>query len=212
MADERDSDFWANRDSFRPLTPHHHLAVRLLDQAADSILSDDYRTAERLIIEADIADLGTYECSITGAINPEIHRFRPVEGTPSKASRLKKRMPPVSVELSIFERDRWRCRFCGVPVVAKKAIRLMNQRFPEAVRWRNSSKHDMHAGLRALCSSLDHLLPHSRGGTNEPDNLVSACGPCQFGRNQWTLEEVGFTDPRGRPPVVDRWDGLMRLV
>jgi len=29
-----------------------------------------------------------------------------------------------------------------------------------------------------LSSSLDHVLPRSRGGNNHPENLVAACGPC----------------------------------
>lgn len=66
--------------------------------------------------------------------------------------------------------------------------------------------------LLVLKASLDHILPHSRGGDNDPSNLVTACYPCQFGRSSWTLEEVGLTDPRLRPPVVDNWDGLMRLA
>lgn len=45
---------------------------------------------------------------------------------------------------------------------------------------------------------------------DEP-NLVTACNACQFGRGQWTLEEVGFFDPREYPPFLDEWDGLTRL-
>jgi hypothetical protein len=63
-----------------------------------------------------------------------------------------------------------------------------------------------------LTASVDHVLPHSVGGGNQLENLVTARWPCQFGREAYTLEEFGFSDPRLRPPVVDSWDGLCRVV
>lgn len=83
--------------------------------------------------------------------------------------------------------------------------------FPSVARWGRVNR-DKHHALSALNATLDHILPHSRGGTNEESNLVAACGMCQFGRGHWTLEEVGFTDPRERLPILDKWDGLTRLL
>lgn len=54
----------------------------------------------------------------------------------------------------------------------------------------------------------DHLLPHARGGDNNLDNIVITCAPCNFGRMNWTLEEVGLIDPRTRQPVHSAWTGL----
>ncbi len=63
-----------------------------------------------------------------------------------------------------------------------------------------------------MASSLDHVVPHGRGGKNEDSNFVTACYCCQFGRGEWTLEEAELEDPRLREPVRDGWDGLSRLV
>ncbi len=38
-------------------------------------------------------------------------------------------------------------------------------------------------------ATLDHVLPLSRGGTHDPDNLVAACYRC----NQWKGDEDGET-------------------
>jgi 5-methylcytosine-specific restriction endonuclease McrA len=54
----------------------------------------------------------------------------------------------------------------------------------------------------------DHLLPYARGGNNDLDNIVITCAPCQFGRMNYTLEEVGLIDPRKRGPVRSSWGGL----
>ncbi len=58
----------------------------------------------------------------------------------------------------------------------------------------------------------DHIIPHSRGGHTTLDNMVITCAPCNFGRMEYTLAEVGLADPRDRPPVISDWDGLEALV
>jgi hypothetical protein len=43
------------------------------------------------------------------------------------------------------------------------------------------------------------------------ENIVITCGPCNFGRVHYSLEEVGLIDPRTREPVRSKWDGLERF-
>ena len=60
---------------------------------------------------------------------------------------------------AIYERDGWACAYCG--------------RGPR-------DRQDAHQAHVVL--SLDHLVPRSQGGTNEPRNLVSACISCNSSR------------------------------
>ena len=39
---------------------------------------------------------------------------------------------------------------------------------------------------------FDHLLPNQGGGDSKLDNVVVTCAPCNFGRMDHTLEEVGL--------------------
>jgi hypothetical protein len=48
-------------------------------------------------------------------------------------------------------------------------------------------------------------------GDNSMENMVTVCFVCQFSRGEWLLDEAGISDPRERPPVVDEWDGLLRV-
>ena len=68
------------------------------------------------------------------------------------------------------------------------------------------------AAFYALTAVVDHLVPHSRGGTNEAGNLVTSCQSCNYGKDDWVIEELGLTDPRMRPPRIDGWDGLGRML
>ncbi len=38
----------------------------------------------------------------------------------------------------------------------------------------------------------DHVIPKSRGGADEPDNLVYCCHPCNFKKGAKTPEEAGM--------------------
>ena len=187
-------------------------AADLLDRAVDAYLANNYVVASAFIAEAGLPEIYEYIARITGPIDPAIHwqKSMPKDVLPSH-ERSTLRMPTAKDEVAIFKRDGWCCRYCGCRVVSKKARSVLIRLFPKEARWgrRNIEKH---SGLAALTASLDHVVPHSRGGTNAFSNLVTACGPCQFGRNDWTLEEVGFNDPRDRPPVVDGWDGLTRIL
>ncbi len=41
---------------------------------------------------------------------------------------------------------------------------------------------------------------------------MTACWTCQFGKDRYSLEELGLLDPRDRQPAKDGWDGLERLL
>lgn len=155
-------------------------------------------------LEAHNRKIATYR-------SKEIHRVRIVPGAPPTIKDRTKRMPSYKFELSIFERDGWHCRFCLSPVISKEARKKLNALFPVPARW-GKANSEKHYGLSIMESSLDHKLPHSRGGDNSLENLVTACGPCQFGRGNLTLEEVGLNNPFLRPPLHDKWDGLIKLA
>jgi hypothetical protein len=64
----------------------------------------------------------------------------------------------------IFERDGWRCWYCGGELPRGGAA------FDKA-------------------GTLDHLLPLTRGGDNSEANLVAACRPCNSQKGAKTVEE-----------------------
>ncbi len=82
---------------------------------------------------------------------------------------------------------------------------------PEVIRW-GARSNERHAAFFALSASVDHLVPHARGGDGSLGNLVTACQSCNLGRGGWLIEEVGLIDPRTRPPAIDAWDGLDRVL
>jgi hypothetical protein len=114
---------------------------------------------------------------------------------------------PADVLRLIAERDGWRCRYCGLRTVRKAALRVINQRFPAEFPL-GAKDADRHAAALVLGFSPDHVVPWHLGGTNDPDNLVSSCGTCNYMKGSCTIEELNLEDPRGRPPAANEWDGL----
>ena len=209
----RSEDFYLPRQSFLPVIEELKLAQRLIDEAGTAIVNGDLTHARQLLSEADIPEIGNYVQSIAGSDNDDIHRCRDVPGEPPFVfERIKQRMPSRKLANEIFERDGWHCRFCNIRIISKQAIKRLQDLFPDLVRWTASTQVEKHPTLRAMCSSLDHVIPHSRGGDNDPVNLIATCGSCQFGRNSSTIKEVGLLDPRDREPIRNGWDGLLRIV
>ena len=48
-----------------------------------------------------------------------------------------------------------------------------------------------------LARTVDHVIARVDGGTDDPLNLVAACGPCNFAR--------GAAHTNGRPQPSRRW-------
>jgi len=204
-------DFWKPRPCFLAPPPQIEQGVKLLDRAADALLSTDRETAVRSIVAADVEAICEYVQLVHGKYVHEIRRYREVpDAPPVIEERARDRMPDRKTEREIFIRDGWMCRFCGTRLISKRARERLTAEFPEHARW-GPTNADKHCAFRATLGVIDHVLPHSRGGSSAPENLVAACGPCNYGRGELTLEHCGLEDPRTRPPIVNGWDGLSRL-
>lgn len=191
--------------------PELELAAKLLDAAADAILSGRMELAAKLIAAADFPEIASYARRLVGKMSAEIHRSTQRPTTVDKSDRDPTRMPAAAAQQVIFVRDGWRCRFCGTKVISRAARSVITRLFPIEAHW-TSLEFQRHSALYAMASSLDHVVPHSRRGKNEESNFVTACYCCQFGRGEWLLEEVELADPRDRPPLQDGWDGLARIA
>jgi len=110
----------------------------------------------------------------------------------------------------LFAGDKWRCRYCGIRVAGnrkhfKKFANAIGM--PELIAGRtDESRHGLYLMLMA---SYDHVKPVNQDGTNDAENLVTACWCCQFGKYKYSLDELGLTGPINLKLVKsDSWVGL----
>jgi 5-methylcytosine-specific restriction endonuclease McrA len=114
---------------------------------------------------------------------------------------------PNAIRRELAERDGWRCRYCGVRLLAFDFIKALNRVLPTEFPLGRRDL-DRHAAALVLRYSQDHVVPVSLGGSNDLNNLVATCAVCNFQKGSCTIEELLLLDPRECPPVVDSWDGL----
>lgn len=114
---------------------------------------------------------------------------------------------PFAVQLRVFERDRFHCRYCGTKTIFVPALRLISVAFPREFpfdpHWRVTKTH---RAFWLYAASCDHVLPRSRGGKTEERNLATACYRCNAAKGHFTLEELGWAL---HPAPDDPWDGLL---
>ena len=186
-------------------------AAELLERATDTHLRGDRNSAEQLFREADLPEVRSWTESLWGKSQRHYQRWRKIPGLgePIKP-KAKDRAPTKKHRLEIIDRDGYNCRFCGIPVIPPEIRKAITAAYPDSAYWGRKNL-DQHAALQCLWLQFDHILPHCWGGESTPDNVVITCAPCNFGRMNKRLEEVGLIDPRERPVYKTSWDGLVRF-
>ncbi len=188
-------------------------AAEHLSVAADAHLAGDRERADASFKHADMQTVGRWTDSIWGPHQQAILRCREVPNAPPtlpKDRRPVPRAPIGAVKRAVVLRDGHHCRFCGIPVIRKEIRELLRAEYPDSIRWGNSNGKQ-HTAFQCMWLQYDHVLPNGRGGESTVENLIVTCAPCNFGRMERTLEEVGLIDPRLTAPITSKWDGLERI-
>jgi len=193
--------------------PEIAVAAQLLDDAVSAHLLNHPEKAQELILMADMPEIRQWVESIWGKASPYL-QWRLVTPAPvvlDKTQRVQLRMPSAAEKRLLLQRDGYHCRFCGIPVIRREIRLKLRMLYPSALQWGRTNA-TQHAAFQAMWAQYDHILPHAKGGNNDLDNVVITCAPCNFGRMDFTLDEVGLSDPRTREPIHSNWDGLERLL
>ena len=192
-------------NSFLPAHPYAKRAAGEFREACELILAGHTVDADQLIRKLDSEDLIQHYNNVAGEWTSRDAAATTPIPEPVK-TRPAKRMPGTPVQREIYQRDSWHCRWCETPVISKQAIKRMNLVFP-VMFGRGPKNADYHGLILSSQASIDHVTPHSLGGTNETSNLVTACWPCQFARGNDDYARLGLNDPRTRKPLATDWDG-----
>ena len=209
-------DYWSVRPCLRKPTADLFEAAASLDLGVGAHLNGDRARAAAQFRSADTQSVRDYIECMWGkrALWPEqTHylRHRPVEGIPPPTPETRGTKVTSALKRTVVERDGFRCRYCSLPVIPASIRKVLAKEYPADVPW-GSTNNSQHAAFQALWLQFDHVVPLSRGGPNDAENVVVSCAACNFMKWDYHLEEMGLSDPRSRPPLSSCWDGLSRLV
>ena len=212
-------DYFAARRCLRLPIPEIFEAASLLEEAAEAHLAGHTARAAAALQEADIPAIRDWIESLWGsrkAFPEKVHhlRIREVPDLPAVvAKELRVSTPGPTLETSrrLFEKFGWNCAYCGIPLIDRRARAVFRKNYPSVRIW-GLTNDDRHNAFMCMDNEFDHVLPRSRGGTNDFENFVTACAPCNCGKESWTLEQLGLLDPREHHVPSQQWDGLVKLV
>jgi 5-methylcytosine-specific restriction endonuclease McrA len=109
-------------------------------------------------------------------------------------------------KLDILRRDSFTCRYCGIMTIFLPVLHALSLKFPRPFPVDDGwTAQGTHPAYSLLSATFDHVVPSSRGGNSELGNLVTSCWPCNSGKSNYTLAEVGF---KKLPANDSDWDGL----
>jgi len=123
------------------------------------------------------------------------------------------RQPSKSQMELVFQRDGYHCRYCSLRIIPNYVFDLFGRIVGLDVFATGGRAEQRHGAALTFRGCADHVVPHFLGGKTDLDNLVTACWPCNFGKDRFTCDEIGIEDPRLRPRLAsNEWDGLVSLV
>jgi 5-methylcytosine-specific restriction endonuclease McrA len=201
------------RWSIKDPIPEIYAAYSALSDAVDAHLTGDHTRAEALFRETNSQKIWNW-------LNPEwsrpdlnVRNWKPSRDTHEVPAALRDpvRYAPRNVMIAAIARDGYRCRYCGIPVVAADIRKCAHALYADAIPWVNNDPAREHAAFQCMWLQFDHVVPHSHGGRSDFENTVVCCALCQFGKDKYTLAQLEITDPRLRSPMPCEWDGLERL-
>lgn len=119
---------------------------------------------------------------------------------------------PAKLQNAVFERDGYRCRYCGNKLISQDVLKTFAKVLNSPSFTKGTTNLTSHAIIHIAWPVADHVIPWSRGGETSIDNLVASCASCNYGKADYTIEQIGIINPFNRPPLVDNWDGLRSLA
>jgi len=201
------------RFSIKEPIPEIFASWEALSAATDAYLAEDHDTADHLLRRANDPIVWSWLNPAWSKVDAHVVQLHPENDSfpVRKTDRDPDRNIRAAIRKTVLERDGYRCRYCGVPVISADMRKFLVTRYPDAVPWDLYDPSKQHAALSALWLQFDHVVPHSHGGLSDPDNVVVTCALCNFGKDRFTIRQLGIADPRDRQPVTAPWDGLERL-
>jgi hypothetical protein len=199
----RNSDNWSKctplekpkwiSDSFETITNVIELASAGETEIAQSRIRDSRDLEMRIWYNTHAQNTGKWRFDAFGVAAPK--PILPLDPLKSFSN----------FETELFARDRFKCRYCDVPVLPKNIFEVLQSQVGDTYLPLGRTNLTRSGFYLMFVATLDHVLPWSLGGRTDSGNLVTCCWPCNYGKANYTVEQLGISNPLHRYSAVENY-------
>ena len=113
-------------------------------------------------------------------------------------------------QMDQFFRDGFIDRYFGTKLINPGMLRIFSEKLPERFTFQSQGEtFESYVVYRDFQPSMDHIIPISRGGTNDPSNWATTSVKGNSAKSIFTLEQLNWhLHTQGD---IHEWDGLSGL-
>ena len=115
-------------------------------------------------------------------------------------------------ESILFARDNYKCRYCADPVIPKKVFKKAQSLIGSTDLPLGRTNLTRSGFYLMFVATLDHVMPWSLGGRTDESNLVTSCWSCNYGKADFTVEQIGINNPLDREIELKTENEVDRLL
>ncbi|HHE40755.1 MAG TPA: hypothetical protein ENL10_04560 [Candidatus Cloacimonetes bacterium] len=124
----------------------------------------------------------------------------------------KRKSIPRKIQLAVWFRDNWTCKYCGTPVIFSPTLKLLNELSPNHGYYHQHGKAtEMLHWFQWKWASVDHIEPFSSGGSDLIENFTTACWECNLNMNDTPVSKKLKPIRTNENSEMVNWDGLSSL-
>ncbi len=112
----------------------------------------------------------------------------------------------------VFKRDSYTCQYCGGKVISKKIFKKYEDLVGSDHFKSTGTNRQRHGIVLASRANADHIIPWNLGGKTDPDNLITSCWSCNYGKAGYTLEQLQLDNPKDNDYLNKDWFGLQNYI
>jgi 5-methylcytosine-specific restriction endonuclease McrA len=182
---------WSSRAPL-PVPSWFNTQLDAFSLAVQEAAHGDRRQAVELLAAVGSADLRTWYVEhgqVSGRFRVRVRRpmvFSLVSLLERDAQR-----SPDGFAKEIFRRDGFLCRYCGLRVIPKQVFAAFARAVGVEAFRATGTNDERHGVVLAFRANVDHVLPWKLGGATAPENLVTACWSCNYGKAGYAIEQRG---------------------
>lgn len=180
-------------------------------QSKSTSFIDDFAAIVRLLTSGEEAEALRLLSLISQAGKPERTEVNrdpklAIPTDPILPQQRRRTAVPIEEQAAVFARDNYTCRYCGVRTISLQVMTAVSELYPDIYLFHPHWKYEKtDRSFSEYSTSLEHIVPLSRRGKNDRDNLLTTCAWCNYSKNNALASEVGW---QIRPISEAQWDGL----